>query len=159
MSTNDVPGYGAAKQDVLALGVWAEHEDGSLIFVEGVEAGTVVCSMFDVAMDPPVEYRMAMPEVGFKERFSWQPDDGKSKDKWSWHNRQPMPWQRVMRDFPAGARLVSADDTMTAARRVAESLDLRAGAVNERAELNPTMAAGANKMMEGFLEVLQSLKP
>jgi len=156
MSTNDVPGHGAAKQDVLALGVWAEHEDGSLIFVKGVEAGTVVASMFDVAPDPPVEYRLAMDETGFKERFSWK---GGDDEKWSWHNRIPFVWARVMRDFPSGVRSVSASDQISAARRVAESLDLRAGAVQERAHLNPTIAAGANKMMEGFLEIWGSMKP
>jgi len=74
MSTNDVPGAKPENHDVLAMGAWAEHDDGSLIFVEAVEAGTVVYSIFDV-QDPPVEYRDAMPETGFKERFSWRPGD------------------------------------------------------------------------------------
>lgn len=49
MSTNDVPGANPKNADVLAMGCWAEHEDGSLIFVESVEGGTVVYSIFDIA--------------------------------------------------------------------------------------------------------------
>lgn len=40
MSTNDVPGAKTENRDVLAMGCWAEHEDGSLILgVWGVGIG------------------------------------------------------------------------------------------------------------------------
>ena len=44
MSTYDVPGSKAANRDVLVMGAWAEADDGSLIFIEGTEAGSVVVS-------------------------------------------------------------------------------------------------------------------
>lgn len=34
MSTQDVPGANRANRDQLASGCWAEHEDGSLLFVK-----------------------------------------------------------------------------------------------------------------------------
>jgi len=141
------------------MGCWAEHEDGSLIFVEGVEAGSVVYSIFDVAVVPPVEYRDAMPEQGFKTRFSWSPGSGKpSTDKWTWHDKTPMPWDRVMRDFNAGARHVSAFEELNAAQRVAQSLDLRAQAVRERHSARPTLQQAATKIMEGIGDAISSLK-
>jgi len=127
MSTHDVPGHGTAKADVLAAGCWAEHDDGSLILVMGTEDGTVVYSVFDVDVDPPLEYRDAMPEAGFKTMFSWQDSDPDSQ--WTWHNRTVFPWSRVMSDFPAGPRDASAVATLNAATRLAERLNLRAQTV------------------------------
>ena len=138
MSTNDVPGAKAANGDVLAMGCWAEHEDGSLILVESVEAGSVVYSIFDVAQEPPVEYRDAMPEQGFKTRFSWPTKD---VIRWTWHDKTPFPWTRVMRDFPAGAKHVTAKDHLSAAARVAESLQLRAEALRDRDLERPVQRA------------------
>lgn len=108
------------------MGCWAEHEDGSLILVESVEGGTVVYSMFDVAQDPPVEFRDAMPEAGFKSRFSYPNVDD---EEWTWHDKTPFAWDRIMADFPAGQRASSAAAQLSAAARVAASLDLRAGRV------------------------------
>jgi len=160
VSTNDVPGANPKNADVLALGCWAEHEDGSLILVESVEAGTAVYSIFDVGQDPPVEYRDAMQEKGFKERFSWTPEKAK-KDKgtikWTWHDKTPFPWQKVMRDFPAGQRQVSAGGLLNAAQRVAESLKLRADKVRTRPE-SPAFQRAATKIMEGIKDAILSLK-
>lgn len=39
MSTNDVPGANPVNKDILAAGCWAEHADGSLLFVKGNEGG------------------------------------------------------------------------------------------------------------------------
>lgn len=155
MSTNDVPGANPKNADILAMGGWAEHDDGSLIFVESVEAGSVIYSIFDV-VDPPVEYRDAMPEKGFKDRFSWTSAKDK-KDKWTWHDKTPFPWDRVMGNFPSGAKHVNADYEISAAQRVAESLNLRAGDIRERQWENPTMQRAANKIMEGIKDAIETL--
>lgn len=111
MSTNDVPGHKASNNDVLAMGSWAESKDGSLIFVESVENGRVIYSMFDTRHTPVLEYREAMPESDFKPAFSWKADRSGLKDKkasgvpadilWTWHDKMPFPWDRVIKN---GAR-------------------------------------------------------
>lgn len=155
MATDDVPGANPANADRLAMGCWAEHADGSLIFVESVEGGSVVYSIFDVAHDPPVEYRDAMPEVGFKKAFSWKAG---STEHWTWHDKTPFDWMRVMRDFPAGQRHASAAGHMTAAQRVAASLNLRAESVRDRQVEKPTLQRAASKIMEGIKEAIESLR-
>lgn len=157
MSTHDVPGANPKNQDVLAAGCWAEHDDGSLIFVEGNEGGTVVFSMFDLAVQLPVEYRKAMHEQAFKDMFSWKPSDPDS-EQWTWHDKTAFPWERVMADFPEGAKPVSADDQISAARRVAESLEARAGAVRERHYARPTLQEAATKIMEGISDAIGALR-
>lgn len=155
MSTYDVPGHNPTHGDRLAMGCWAEHSDGSMIFVEAVEAGTVVYSIFDVAQDPPVEYRDAMPESGFKSQFSF---GGKFGD-WTWHDKTPFPWDRVMQNFPSGSRRPSADAEMSAARRVAESLKLRAERIRERSsDLSPSIQRAASRVMQGIREAVQELR-
>lgn len=71
MSTNDVPGAIENNHDELAMGCWAEHEDGSLLFVESTEGGRVIYSIFNMSVEPIVEYRDAMPLRGFEDLFSW----------------------------------------------------------------------------------------
>jgi hypothetical protein len=159
MSTYDVPGAVAAHHDELAMGCWAEHSDGSLIFVESTEAGRVVYSIFDVAQDPPVEYRDAMPEDVFKDRFSWDPDgDDEDEDdenlRWRWHDQTPFDWSRVMRDFPAGARHVSAVEELNAAQRVARSLDLRAEQVRYR---EPMQTGSGRSIMDRLRAAIGAL--
>lgn len=127
MSTNDVPGHKPENKDELAMGCWAEHDDGSLILVESNEGGRVVYSIFDMVQDPPVEYRDAMPEKGFKSQFSWPG----SMDKWTWHDKTPFPWERVMRNIKSGERFVTASDQLSAAARIAESLKLRSQKIRE----------------------------
>lgn len=143
MATNDVPGAYADTNDILRMGCWAEHDDGSLIFVESTEGSNVVYSIFDVARDPPVEYRSAMPQASFEKTFSFRAG---SKEKWTWHDKTPFPWDRVMSNFPEGERDVTADDTISAAARVAESLRLRAQEVSRdrgpRSEERRDTAAG-----------------
>lgn len=155
VSTHDVPGAKTHNNDILAMGSWAEHDDGSLIFVESVEAGTVVYSIFDVAQTPPVEYRDAMPEQGFKDRFSWKIGD---TDQWTWHDKTPFDWQRVMGTFPAGQKAVSKDDVLTAAQRVAQSLNLRAEAVRERVETTPWLQRTAQSIMQGVLDAVEGMQ-
>lgn len=159
MSTNDVPGAKAENHDVLAMGCWAEHEDGSLIFVESLEAGRVIYSVFDIGTVPPVEYRDAMAELIFKTRYSWPPTPGDDDIRWTWHDKTPFPWTRVMEDFPAGQRAVSAIQTMSAAQRVAESLHLRAESVRVREETKPTIQRAARQIMNGLADAVRSLRP
>ena len=135
MATHDVPGSNPANKDELSMGCWAEHDDGSLLFVDSTEGGVVVYEMFDMSKDPPVVYRDSMSEQDFKQFFSWAPDVGSKKkkgkglfkgrqpqnEKWLWHDKTPFPWDRVLgtQDGPAFA---SASGLRTAAERVAESI-------------------------------------
>lgn len=124
MATNDVPGANPVNNDELHVGCWAEHADGSLILVMGLTKGRVVYSIFDLSTDPPVEYRDAMPEDGFKKDFSF----ASGKDKWTWHDKTEFPWNRVMKDFKDGSRFASANDLINAAQRVVKSRSIRSGA-------------------------------
>src|SRR6056297_2054635 len=122
MATNDVPGHNPANKDVLAMGAWAEHEDGSLILVKGVEAGKVVYELYDLAGDRPVFYQDAMLETGFKQQFSWAPGEDK-KDCWTWHDKTLFPWDRVMQTFERPVPVdADVNETLSTAQRVAESL-------------------------------------
>jgi len=129
MSTNDVPGANPANNDELAMGCWAEHDDGSLILVESTEGDRVIYSMFDLSKSKPVEYRDAMPKAIFEKTFSYDADDddgGAPGVIWTWHDKTPFPWDRVIKaGAEDGPRDVSAEDTLSAAARVAESLRLR----------------------------------
>ena len=160
MATNDVPGYRPENRDVLKMGCWAETADGSLLLVEGVEAGKVIYVMFDLGQDPPQQYRDAQLEWDFKRAYSWQPDAdpedvlpedapkrGKKKPKaddavakiqtakvlWTWHDKTPFPWDRVMKaGVPMGAGYASAEGQITAARKVAQALGLKAQEIAAR---------------------------
>jgi hypothetical protein len=122
MSTNDVPGANDDNGDTLHHGCWAEHSDGSLIFVESTEANRVVYSIFDTNRRPFVEYRDAMPVATFEQRFGRDSVVG----PWTWHDKTPFDWDRVIKaGFPDGVRHAFAADTLSAAQRVAESLQLR----------------------------------
>jgi hypothetical protein len=158
MSTNDVPGAKAANNDALAMGCWAEHDDGSMIFVEGVEAGKVVYSIFDLATDPPVEYRDSMVEHGFKTQFTWDPKAQSTKSlKWTWHDKTPFPWDTVMQDFSPGQRHGSAVATISAAARVAESLRLKAGDVVERQNVTPQRQRDVRTVLETIQKAIEAL--
>lgn len=147
MSTNDVPGYKDSNNDELKMGCWAEHDDGSLIFIESVENHSVIYSIFDMAKAPIVEYRDAMPEKDFKVAFSWKADTsqvtGKGKNvpqlEWTWHDKTRFPWEKVIKDGAKdGVRYASAADLRTAAERVADSLKLRAERVVNKEHMLPT---------------------
>ena len=132
MSTQDVPGHGSAKSDTLCMGVWGEHNDGSLLFVESTEGGRVIYSIFDMAHDPIVEYRDAMPEKGFKETFSFDSKNSKVDDGWVFHDKTPFPWDNVMAaGAKDGVRYASAEDQLNAAQKVAESMKLRSRTFNQ----------------------------
>ena len=159
MSTNDVPGHKKSNNDELAMGCWAEHDDGSLIFVESFEAARVIFSVFDISKDPPIEYRDSMPEGTFKTRFSW-PD---SLDKWTWHDKTPFPWNRIIKQgFPDGARLPSADHILTAAERVAESLRIYGAAISQdmghRMEQTVRRRGGVGDKIAQAISALESIE-
>jgi hypothetical protein len=131
MSTNDVPGANKANADKLKAGCWAEHTDGSLIYVKGTEADQVIYEIYDMAVEPPVSYTDAMPRKGFMAQFS-VPPVGKSREQWTWHDKTPFPWDRVMKDLVRPRPSLSmAKHVMSAAARVAESLKLRGRKVTE----------------------------
>lgn len=133
MATHDVPGANPDNCDQLAGGAWAEHEDGSLLFVKGTENACIVYELYDLAQDPPVYYQDAMNKDSFERAFS-HPPIGDSDEQWTWHDKTPFPWSRVMKTFDK-PRPIHADvhDTLSAAARVAESLRLRARQVEQSA--------------------------
>lgn len=144
MSTNDVPGANPANGDKLAMGCWAEHKDGSLIFVEGAEDNRVVYSVFDMAKDPIMEYRDAMVKDQFNLMFT--------KDAWTWHDKTPFPWNKVIKKGAMdGPRHASAADTLNAAEKLAERLKLRGAKVTERAL--ETGAAMRDRLQQAIKDV------
>lgn len=136
MSTNDVPGAKDYNNDALAMGAWAEHADGSLMLVESTEANRVIYSVFDMARDPPIEYRDAMPEASFKTTYSWEAGSTKKKlnEKWTWHDKTPFPWDRIIKHFKDGPKSAAADHTTTAAERIMASRDRHATAAQRVAD-------------------------
>jgi hypothetical protein len=139
MSTNDVPGYKEENRDDLHATCWAEHEDGSLIFVESTEANRVIYSIFDMAHDPPIEYRDAMPEVSFKSTFSWDPAATKKtkklNEKWTWHDKTPFPWDRIIKGGGTdGPRYAAAEHITTAAERIRTSRERHSTAAQRVAD-------------------------
>lgn len=127
MSTYDVPGANPVNRDELHSGCWAQHEDGSLIFVEGAEGGRVVYSIFDMSTTPVTEFRDAMAEGAFKKSFSWNPKDKKS-EKWLWKDKTPFPWDRIIQTGgKAGLKHASAEEQLTAAERVRRSREIHRG--------------------------------
>lgn len=142
MSTNDVPGANPVNNDELKMGCWAEHEDGSLLFVQGTENDTVIYSMFDTSKQPLIEWRDMMPIGDFEIMFSCTAKDihktvsdskGRSiqKEQWTWHDKTAFPWDRVIKaGAQSGARFASAADVMSVAERIGKDLRLRGERVN-----------------------------
>lgn len=135
MATQDVPGFddvkSDAKNDELGIGMWGEHDDESLILVEGVEQGRVIFSMFDMSPTPPMEYRDSLPEQQFKRQFSWNSDESIVNKGWRWHDKTQFPWNKIMDNFSDGTRYPSADYVVNEAQRIAKIKSLR-GAVVKR---------------------------
>ena len=130
MATPDVPGSNPANHDKLSIGNWAEHEDGSLILIIGIdENDTVVFNLYDLDdADHPVFYPNAMTLKEFEKTFSFDPKKKISDKnlKWTWHDKTPFAWQRVMSVFKKPQPvLANVDDTLSAAKRLKRSLDLR----------------------------------
>lgn len=131
MSTCDAPGYSAKDSDSagdeLHVGCWAEHSDGSLLFVKGVDGKRVIYSLYDLEVIPVVEFSDSMPLKDFLKFYS---RGGGSGSKWIWHDKTSFPWNKVIkkgaRDGVSGG---SARDIINAATRVAKRLGLSARAV------------------------------
>lgn len=157
MSTNDVPGANPRNGDILAMGCWAEHEDGSLLVVESTEASRVVYSMFDMSKDPIVEYRDAMPEAQFKRQFSWKGDDD---ELWTWHDKTPFDWDRVIEaGAQDGLRFASVHGLSTAARRVAESLHLRGEQIRrDYSHRRDQVRSRVSSLMDKFSRAISELR-
>lgn len=143
MSTNDVPGFNSANNDTLAMGAWAEHADGSMIFVESTEGGRVIYCMFDLAKN--LQYRDATPEPSFKKTFSWDPKNPKST-KWTWHDKTPFPWDKVIgsgfqdgQDKPSADAAIKVADDIKASR--ARHFGLGGIEMTEQGEPVPFVAA------------------
>lgn len=134
MSTNDVPGANPVNADELSMGCWAEHADGSLIFVESTEANRVIYSIFDMAKEPPIEYRDAMPKVSFNSTFTWKPGSSRvTGEKWTWHDKTPFPWDRIIKGGAKdGPRSAAAEHTLNAAERIIESREHHRSTAAER---------------------------
>lgn len=162
VSSFDVPGSNLANHDVLSTGCWAEHEDGSLIFVEGTEGGAVIYSMFDMSKQPIVEYRDKMPERQFKRAFSWRMDrqpssGGVPLEKWTWHDKTVFPWDKIIqRGFSDGPRLASAVDMITATERVAQSLRLRGRVISK--EYRTRAATATWRIADKIRRAVQELR-
>ena len=153
MSTGDVPGANPANKDELAMGCWAEHTDGSMIFVESTEGGYVVYSIFDMGADPPFEYRDRMAEQAFKKQFQ------KKKDKWVWHDKTPFPWDRVVDSgIPPGSRYPSAQHLASAAQRVAESRQLHGHDVDPDEHAHKTAKEVVDAVVDKLQSALDSLR-
>lgn len=155
MSTKDVPGYKPENKDQLAMGAWAEHSDSSLILVEANEAGEVVYSIFDTQADPPLEYRDSMTEKGFKEQFSWSSGKAVAGVEWTWHDKTPFPWEKVIESFKGGPRHASAGGLMSAAKRVADKLGLKAREL-EKDDM-PALRKSLEQVRDGLQKALDAL--
>ena len=125
MSTSDVPGNKKEHHDELGHGCWAEHEDGSLILVQSTEDKRVIYDVFDLkpgvatpegttVSKSVIEYRDVKAEKEFKKDFSYDPAKGKKdgvNEEWTWHDKTPFPWQRVIDAGMKLAELKHVDPT------------------------------------------------
>src|SRR5882724_11760310 len=119
MSTNDVPGLNPRNQDTLHAGCWAEHADGTLLYVLSTENHNVIFELYDMS-DPnaPIEFRDAMGQKEFEKKFTWDPKNPASV-KWTWHDKTMFPWDRVLKKFKPGVKPVSAQALIDDADKVA----------------------------------------
>jgi hypothetical protein len=84
--------------------------------------------MFDLSSNPPMEYRDAMPEKGFKDHFSYEDEDD---EQWLWHDKTTFPWNKVMAVFKDGTKFTSAIDQIKAAQRVADVMMIKGQRLEE----------------------------
>lgn len=126
MATSDVPGANPRNADELGAGCWAEHGDGSLLFVLSTEDKRVVAELFDMSEEPIVAYKFATSRSDFEARFSYPPT-GTSPDRWTWHDKTPFPWERVIKKRARPRpEIADALEQITAAKRIAKSMQARA---------------------------------
>lgn len=160
MSTHDVPGHKKENHDQLAMGAWAEHEDGSMLLVESTEGGRVIYNIFDMDKKPVIEYRDSMAEGAFKKAFSWSPGKA-TEDLWTWHDKTPFPWDRIIKAGARdGVRHVHADDLLNAAERVRRSRDIHQGHEVDPEEVESRMdrlGEKAIKVIDRLQKAIESL--
>jgi hypothetical protein len=161
ISTNDVPGNKPENRDQLATGSWAEHDDGSLIFVKSTEGGRVIYEIFDLSKTPVIQYTDAMKTGAFMKQFSWSPADGKTKDKWTWHDKTVFPWDKVIKAGAAdGTSFAHADDQITAAERVRQSREIHRGSEVDPVEVETRLdklGDKANKILRKIQKAISEL--
>lgn len=123
MSTNDVPGAKSSNNDKLSRGCWAEHDDGSLIYVKDIdENDRVIFEIYDLVLNPPAYYPHALAKTDFEKKFSYR---NKNDIKWTWHDKTAFPWDKIMQIIDTPLPVFSAADQISAAERVANSLRAR----------------------------------
>lgn len=159
MSTNDVPGFNPNNRDELAMGCWAEHEDGSLIFVESTEDDRVIYSVFDMEKDPVTEYRDSMKVGAFKKAFSWDPKK-KDSERWTWHDKTPFPWDRIIRKGGRdGMRHAHVEDQLNAAERVRQSRESKRDMVTLPRPVDPReVEAKVDRLGKKAKRIMQKLQ-
>ena len=151
MSTGDVPGANPKNGDDLHAGCWAEHSDGSMIYVQGAEGGTVTYSVFDVSQDPPMEWRGQMGDKDFKAQFT--------QSGWTWHDKTPFDWNAIMRvpQFAEGARHASAQHQLNAAAELAARMTLQSVSPRESAHhRDQELPAGASHIQRRIQNVISA---
>jgi len=170
MATNDVPGSNSFNRDVLAMGSWAEHDDGSLLLVISTEGNRVIYELFDVSGNDAVCYRDAMPIGDFNKAFSWDSNkfvtdtNGRRipKEKWLWHDKTPFPFDKVMDNnlLKQGIVPISAAQQISAAAKVAQSLKLRAEKLDTDNFRNKIMAGTSivSSLKDKFARALDELR-
>jgi hypothetical protein len=171
MSTSDVPGKRESNRDTLHAGCWAEHKDGSLILVESTEigkgGGNVLYSTFSLGSTVS-EYRAAETISKFSSMFSYDPAKDKSRggtepgqgdgvsEEWTWHDKTPFPWQRVI---DAGVRVAEArqlDPSGAVAKADAMGKGVAAAAGTDLSLVEPYATSG--ELLDAAQRVAATLK-
>lgn len=166
MSTNDVPGAVASNRDELRQGCWAEHEDGSLIYVYDTEGDQVIYTLIDTSVDPVMDYRDRMSIGDFERTFSCSKADinkpvqvaGKTVAKalWTWHDKTPFPWSRVIKaGLQSVPKVAMVEETLSAAARIAKDLKLRAKPFDADNMTDKERPAAARSMMSRIKSAAQ----
>jgi len=140
MATNDVPGSNPQNNDTLKPGCWAEHDDGSLIFVKDIdEHDRVIFDVYDLGgAVPRIFYPTPLARKKFNETFSFKATRRrKSTDAepvlWTWHDKSPFPWNKVSRSVDSiSAPVETSGAEPTAAERIAVDLQMRMSTVLTR---------------------------
>lgn len=156
MSTHDVPGTDPKHKDQLAMGCWAEHDDGSMILVEGTEKKRVIYSIFDLSdPDHPIKYFDAMKEKDFKKQFSF--NAGSSKEKWTWHDKTPFPWDRIIKKGAKDGLQPQALEHLTAAKRIAQALGIAGAEVDPQELAHLTSSETPRRIMDKLQRKISEL--
>ena len=156
MATNDVPGAKKTNNDKLARGCWAEHDDGSLIYVKDIdENDRVIFEIYDLSLNPPAYYPHALAKTDFEKKFSWK--SGVTSIKWTWHDKTPFPWDTVMQHIDNPMPVLSVQDQLSAAQRVADSLNAKVRDLDSShvAQLSGTQIR-SRKDARGIMERMKS---